>query len=612
MALKTEVTANSPGVHRIPLRLSLGCRPGTWLRIRANQLRTHIAFQTERVLIGEQPVHLVEAYRSHQSRDQWFPYFNRLKTLAAWQQEEGLPNGSEVIIEVRLNGGEAAIGLPDIGPDAFECYGAVYTGMDFRFELVTAESLEAEPEDWTPASEPTEIDIVPGPTVHLVAWRQPDGGAAVQWLDQALNPVPKKQCRVAAHRELHAAPDGTCCLYLPPVDDPSSFPVVDNEGREGRASPLPRAIDGTPIWFGEFHWHTSFSGDGGGDLFRAMASARDKLALAFAGPADHLDWGATYQKTGRHHTEHRKICEPFTENGRFVAIPTFELSGREGHVNVIAESWDVLAEVAEGLEKAQLDAFGDRLPLPELVELCPRGKTILVPHHSNMSSASREKLWQGTGRPVWCPFDWGSEPYPDHLRLAEIIQTRGSFEAETPDPSWRIDVGGFGASLQSALARGFRIGFTGGTDNHCGWPTRGQHGWAGITGLMCPELTPEAVFEAFYERRTYATTGPRMVGDFQLGDWKMGSEATLGPDEDRKLRIKLFGTDAWEAVQVVSNGSVIADLVGKEPVAPEFETEWCDERPGRPLRNTYYYIRARQSDGHCLWLSPIWLDLPPA
>jgi hypothetical protein len=42
----------------------------------------------------------------------------------------------------------------------------------------------------------------------------------------------------------------------------------------------------------------------------------------------------------------------------------------------------------------------------------------------------------------------------------------------------------------------------------------------------------------------------------------------------------------------------------------DFEAEWVDERPGRPLEDAWYYVRARQTDGHCAWLSRFRVDLP--
>ena len=89
----------------------------------------------------------------------------------------------------------------------------------------------------------------------------------------------------------------------------------------------------------------------------------------------------------------------------------------------------------------------------------------------------------------------------------------------------------------------------------------------------------------------------------------MGSELRLEPGAERRLRVRIRGTAPLECVQVIHCGHLLAEL----PVAadsPDLDAEWVDERPGRPLQDVYYYVRARQRDGECLWTSPFWIDLP--
>ncbi len=89
----------------------------------------------------------------------------------------------------------------------------------------------------------------------------------------------------------------------------------------------------------------------------------------------------------------------------------------------------------------------------------------------------------------------------------------------------------------------------------------------------------------------------------------MGSDVKLAPCDRREFRIVIHGTAPLAQVQIVSAGVIVADLP-TDPVAMDFVAEWVDERPGRFLENIDYYVRARQVDGHCLWLSPFWVDLP--
>jgi hypothetical protein len=159
--------------------------------------------------------------------------------------------------------------------------------------------------------------------------------------------------------------------------------------------------------------------------------------------------------------------------------------------------------------------------------------------------------------------------------------------------------------------RGHRLGFVGGSDNHTGWPTRPWNGvgYSGLTAIQAPTLDSSSLFEALYARRCYATSGARIVADATLDGHPMGSELQLAPDAPRHFRIRVHGTAPLVAVQIVSMGAVLADLT-VEPGNPDFEGSWADDRPGRPLRDVSYYVRARQADGHCAWLSPFWVDLP--
>ena len=62
-------------------------------------------------------------------------------------------------------------------------------------------------------------------------------------------------------------------------------------------------------------------------------------------------------------------------------------------------------------------------------------------------------------------------------------------------------------------------------------------------------------------------------------------------------------------VQIIHCGSVLVDLAVPKD-SWNVDVEWLDDRPGRGLEDVYYYVRARQTDGHCVWLSPWWVDLP--
>ena len=88
----------------------------------------------------------------------------------------------------------------------------------------------------------------------------------------------------------------------------------------------------------------------------------------------------------------------------------------------------------------------------------------------------------------------------------------------------------------------------------------------------------------------------------------MGSEILQEPGAVRVFRIKVRGTKPLTHVQIGHFGYILMDF-DLEADSVDFDVEWADERPGRPLEDAWYYVRIRQADGHCAWLSPFWVDL---
>jgi len=381
-----------------------------------------------------------------------------------------------------------------------------------------------------------------------------------------------------------------------------------------RSNPLPRLPHGEAVFFGDIHWHTELSTDGQRSLNRALAFARDDIGLDFAGPSDHaLDEGDYGRATVR---DQVAICERYNEAGKFAVIPGFEISRQYGHCNVYTTDFEKLIRLSDRFP----DEFSPRIKqqqgvygLDTIVSLFEDENTLIIPHHTNMDNAA------GKGKPgsvpAWAAFHWPHKKYPQHLRLIEINQQRGAFESEVPDPLWQPAFwkqfsGGLGGSAQTGLARGHRIGFIGGTDNHNGYPTLEGNGGriGGITGVIASDLSSESIVKALHARRCYATTGARMVATASLNDQLIGSEMELGMTAERAFTISIRGTAPIETVEIISFGQVAHsfEVTGKED---SFSGEWSDDRPERPVEDVYYYVRARQSDGHCLWMSPWWIDL---
>ena len=132
----------------------------------------------------------------------------------------------------------------------------------------------------------------------------------------------------------------------------------------------------------------------------------------------------------------------------------------------------------------------------------------------------------------------------------------------------------------------------GASDDHRSHPGQPHFGLAAVTA---PELTREAIFDGLYERRSYATTGARILLDFRVNDAPMGAETSAESQEPvaisagasdgtvgrirptsrlPRLSVSVHGTDIIESVEVLRYSepdggfTVIADF---QPNALDFD-----------------------------------------
>jgi hypothetical protein len=161
--------------------------------------------------------------------------------------------------------------------------------------------------------------------------------------------------------------------------------------------------------------------------------------------------------------------------------------------------------------------------------------------------------------------------------------------------------------VQSALARGYRLGFIGSGDTHDGHPGMRALGGGcmGLAGIYATELTRQAVFDALRARRVYATTGCRAVLRFHMGEVHMGGVAKLDdPGQERKLSVSVLGDAPVGRITVVKNN----EPAGQKACRGLLESwEWTDPEPARD--GDYYYVRIEQVDEEWVYSSPIWISL---
>lgn len=224
-----------------------------------------------------------------------------------------------------------------------------------------------------------------------------------------------------------------------------------------------------------------------------FAFARDKGMVDICGHQ-----GNDFQITDTFWRELNDLTREFDEPGRFLAIPGYEWSGNTsvgGDHNVwyraegrpIYRSHRALVHEDCNPEDDCLDAHALFARL--------QGEDALVVAHVG-------------GR------------YAD-VRYAHDARLEPSVEVHS---AW----GTFEWIVTDALSEGYRVGIVAGADGHKGRPGASYPGaskfgsYGGLTCHLLPELTRDALFAAFRQRRHYATTGCRAFLDLRLSGFGGG------------------------------------------------------------------------------------------
>lgn len=343
------------------------------------------------------------------------------------------------------------------------------------------------------------------------------------------------------------------------------------------------------------HGHRSFDAVGRSNFVYAKdVAALDVFALTDhceGWPDDTWEWLRT--EVGRRY-----------EPGRFVTILAYEATFGSpwGHHNVYFPGLDGVVRGAD--QGTLLDLFGALEGYEALV----------VPHHTGV-------CWGGAEGNV--PSPTGGTPNPDWKyhdprlrRLIEIYSGHG--QSERCDPLHRLSYENARYDLATssegphyawdAWGCGHVLGVLASSDNHNGQPGRGE---LGLTGIWATELTREAIYEALRERRTFATTGARILLDFSVNGVRMGGTAIA--DGPLSARIRAHGTEPIDTVEILVGDTASGQFAVAERWAPDtadFEVDWtCDP----PSGNALYYVRLSQCGTYrgrarMAWSSPVWVS----
>jgi hypothetical protein len=383
------------------------------------------------------------------------------------------------------------------------------------------------------------------------------------------------------------------------------------------------------LYWGAIHAHSTISrcsgpkSDGAPDDMYIFA--RDGAGLDFFAITDHDNDLMLEDRWERA----KAAADEFSEPGRFVTLPAYEwTSWPYGHLNVYYLDSD--APLLPCSETGKLRDPNGYTPGDLWASLRQGGlEAMTIPHHVAVTMF----------RTQWDYYD------PEFQPVTEIVSGWGRFEYYGNEPPVIGSDTLPGYFVQDALERGYRLGIIGGSDSHDGRPAvpgvhwrsgpagkglnptiTGRRGnplgvqpaqliglwkgggfarWRGLAAVYAPELTREAVFRAIQSRRCYGTSGARILLDYWLNGHPMGDIATLDdPGAAVTLQVRARGTDLVDRVDVIKNGQLVYRHTEEESLSASFS--WTDPEVTQP--DNYYYVRARQADGHTAWSSPIWVS----
>ncbi len=351
------------------------------------------------------------------------------------------------------------------------------------------------------------------------------------------------------------------------------------------------------LLFGDIHAHSGHGtaeirGCGTGSIDENYLYARDVSSLDIFALADH-DWQMQSETDWRLRLDK---AEQYNRSGSFIALPCFEwTSPNYGHRNVYYKTPDgPFYHSSRAINVIEPDNQNPQQLWNELRKL--KMQAITIPHHPNVAVF---------------PVDWSYRD-PQFDRLVEVYSSWGNSEHLGAPYMGSVCDREPGIGALDALLAGHRLGLVASSDGHDANPGNAQwcdrqrhlkhHLGSGLVAVLAEEFTRDAVFDALYARRCYATTGTRIILDFSANGRPMGSELTAKAGKQLRFHCSVRGTTDLDHVELVRNGEVIWRMMELRCLELDAEIQEA------AAPSAFYYLRVSQTDGEMAWSSPIWID----
>lgn len=338
--------------------------------------------------------------------------------------------------------------------------------------------------------------------------------------------------------------------------------------------------------FGDPHVHTNFSdGDESPDF--ALRYARDVSGLDFCCITDHSDIMANDNFAGLDY--YRSLPGKYDEPGKFCVLFGYEWSSLWfGHRNVysIDENIPVLPHNRSGSDD-----------IHELWSQLEGYDAITIPHH--VMIRSQENWWRFTN--------------PEIESSVEYYSKWGMSLSENNDRPL-LNNNYANGIIRVLVGEGTRYGIVAGSDTHMSRPGSDleesrqdaalPYSRPGITGVWVSEFTREEIFNAIRDRHTYGMTGTRVVLEFSVDGYIMGSEIEASERPRIYVRASSEAEIDYILLEKITSTRMFC-LLNVAVNANEFTGSVID--PGFS-ENCGYTVFVHLTNGDQAMASPVWVD----
>ncbi len=366
---------------------------------------------------------------------------------------------------------------------------------------------------------------------------------------------------------------------------------------------------GERLFWGDIHIHTKLSHDAQGN--NPYKYTKNVSGLDFAGAADHWE---SLGENGYRLTE--EWLERENEPGIFVTIPAYERNPGElrGHHNIYFRDIETLRKY-EPVFDAQADNDENSF---NKIQATDSNNLMLIPHHTGLAFGNWQPPQKG------CAIDWNAVDDRGLRPAIEIYSHHGQSELYSPqhllayewnrmrNPERRANCSVPGPYYaQNYWMNGRKIGVIGSSDEHSG---RGGKVHGGIAAVRADELTRDQIFDAILDRKTYATTGERILLEFEVEDLSMGETGRKNIDDKVQVKLKIWGTGKLLRIEILKynfkKNNRFTPLLSNAPRPESMDAEVFIEDTIEG--DCMYYARVTQEPIEwpaMAWTSPVWIDV---